>query len=102
MESNIELKLPVKKWNYMHSYSSENYGAHSMAIAMGNLTLFYSYDTVVSFNFKGLKYVSENLWGRTTGKHLNAIGGSKRIKREEFEQLLKKALEEFRWASVLT
>lgn len=44
MKNNI---LAVKKWNY-GNYSSDNYGANSMAIQMGNRTVYYSYDTVIA------------------------------------------------------
>lgn len=40
--------LTVKKWNY-GDYSSANYGTNSIAIQMGQRTVYYSYDTVVSF-----------------------------------------------------
>ena len=96
--------IPGKKWNYMNNrYSSSNYGAHSLAISIGNLELYFSYDTVVAFRYKGKTYVSENCWGATTGKHLNAIEPDKkrRIKREVFKNLLSKALIDFKWSQVL-
>lgn len=63
------------------NYSSDNYGAHAMAVDVGNLTLYFSYKTVVAFSDGYNKtVVSENNWGPTTGKHLNAIddGNKKR------------------------
>lgn len=41
MKSNI---LDVRKWNY-GEYSSDNYGAHSTAISLGDRTLYFSYNT---------------------------------------------------------
>ena len=79
----MENILNVKKWNY-GAYSSENYGANSIAITLGARTVFYSYDTVVSFNGfnsenKYFNCTCENVWGNTTGKHLNWIdGGNKK------------------------
>ena len=59
--------MNIKKWNYMHGYSSSNYGAHSMAIQVGKLTLWFSYDTVVAYGEEGRAIVtSENIWGPTT------------------------------------
>lgn len=83
------------KFNYMN-YSSDNYGAHSIAIKLNNQTFYYSYDTLVAFegyDKKGNYYfcVRENIWGNTTGRHLNAIEPDKsiRINEKEFEKQLK-------------
>lgn len=77
------------------NYSSDNYGAHSLKVSFDTLDLYYSYETVVAFNFKGNFVVSENCWGSTTGKHLNWIdNGDKknRVTREQFENELKEVL----------
>ena len=37
-----------KKYNYMN-YSSDNYGAHSIAIELDNKTFYFSYNTLVAF-----------------------------------------------------
>lgn len=72
-----------------------NYGAHCMRVTIGSLTLYFSYQTVVAFEDNmGLK-VTENLWGPTTGKHLNAIdGGNKaaRLPSAKFTEELEKVL----------
>ena len=76
-------------------YSSSNYGAHSLKVSFDNLDLYYSYETVIAFNFNHNLVVSENCWGSTTGKHLNWIdGGDKknRTPREKFENELKEVL----------
>lgn len=74
-------------------YSSSNYGAHSLKVSFDNLDLYYSYETVVAFNFNHL-VVSENCWGTTTGKHLNWINSDKkeRIPRDQFENQLSEVL----------
>ena len=90
--------LTVEKWNY-GNYSSDNYGANTIAIKMGKRTIYYSYDTVVAFkgeNSKGKAFncVHMNDWGTTTGKHLNWIDGGtkeKRLNDDDFQ----KALQEF-------
>ena len=88
----------VVLWNY-GDYSSDNYGAHSQAVSMGNKTLYFSYNTLVAFkgyNSKG-KYFNccrVNDWGKITGKHLNRIqpDHTKRIERAEFEKMLNEFL----------
>ena len=77
------------KWSYMSS-SNPNYGVNSVAVEFGPMVIYFSYDTVVAFSLPGEGLVvSENLWGPTTGKHINSISGvfaSKRIDRDEFEK----------------
>lgn len=79
-----------KIWNYGR-YSSDNYGAHTLAVQVGDVTMYYSYKTLVAFqdwsNGHGL-IVSQNIWGTTTGKHLNWIDeGNKghRLPPEQFQ-----------------
>ena len=65
----------VRIRNYM-DYSSDNYGAHSLEVHISSLTLWFSYKTIVGFEDRGKVYqeaYSENVWGPTTGKHLNAL-----------------------------
>ena len=67
--------LNIKKWNY-GNYSSNNYGAHSLAFQLGAVTVYFSYETPVAFEAPGHGLVvRENDWGNTTGKHLNWIDG---------------------------
>jgi len=57
-----------------------------------NLKVYYSYTTPVALEIDGQLKVSENQWSVTTARHLTWIdGGNKkaRLKREEFNQLLK-------------
>lgn len=82
-------------------YSSDNYGAHTLRVDVGELTLWFSYQTVVAFRTWGKKMrVSKNLWGPTTGKHLSWIDGGdqwakkERLEREEFEKQLAETLKE--------
>jgi len=79
------------------NYSSDNYAAHCLRLTLGDLTLYFSYRTVVAFEEGFKMYVSENCWGPTTGKHLKWIDdGCKksRLKRDKFEELLEKVLME--------
>ena len=77
-------------------YSSGNYGVNSLRVDVGNVTLYFSYKTVVAFRAPGYSLtVSENIWGPTTGKHLNWIDdGDKgsRLPRDKFEDVLRAAL----------
>jgi hypothetical protein len=59
-----------------------------------NLTIYFSYETPIAFTSKNGLVVSENIWGTTTGKHLNMINDNKsiRINRTNFETLLNETL----------
>lgn len=84
----------VRKWSYGH-YESDNYGGHSMAVQIGNLTLYFSYDTVVAFQEEGhCLRVCENVWSVTTGKHLGWLQPDKkqRIPFDQFKTDLEHAL----------
>ena len=57
-----------------------------------NLKVYYSYSTPIALEIDGVLKVSQNQWSITTAKHLSWIdNGNKkdRLKREEFNQLLK-------------
>ena len=87
--------MDISKRNY-GQYSSSNYGAHSIQTRIGNVTLWFSYNTVVAFSDGYGRKVCENVWGAITGKHLDWIdGGNKksRISSEEFDKQLKWMLE---------
>jgi len=80
----------VTKSNY-GDYSSSNYGSHTQRIEVGNLTLWFSYDTVIAFRTPNAGFfIHENVWGPTTGKHLNWIDPNKkrRLKAEDFDSRL--------------
>ena len=62
-------------------------------INIGNITLYFSYETIIAFATpeSGL-IVSKNEWGTTTGKHLNYIcpDHKKRVEFQEFSELFDK------------
>ena len=62
--------------------------ANFTVVTVGSLELAFSYRTVVGFRdgFEGW-ILSENLWGPTTGRHLNALPGE-RISRGDFDAKL--------------
>ena len=73
------------------NYSSDNYGAHTLQFFMPGMTIWFSYQTVVAFWTPDTgKVISENVWGVTTGKHLNWIDRdhSKRLPYDQFTALL--------------
>jgi len=79
------------------NYSSNNYGS-CRGVEIGNLTLYFSYDTVIAFNSpKTGLVIRENDWSTTTGKHLNAINDNKKIRidGEKFQEQLDKLLESY-------
>jgi hypothetical protein len=59
---------------------------------MGDIDIYFSYQTPVAIrSSKHGLVVRENIWGPTTGKHLNAIDGGNtedRVCAEYFEKLL--------------
>ncbi len=79
------------------SYSSNNYGVHTLCFtdAKGN-EFYFSYETLVAFKHKGILYVRENIWGTTTGKHLNWIDGGCKEDRLSHDEFIKKYNECFK------
>lgn len=64
-------------------------------VNIGTVMVWFSYDTPIAFRVYGQpRVVRENIWGPTTGKHLNAIdGGTKtakaeRVSSDEFNRAL--------------
>jgi hypothetical protein len=90
----MENILTAKKWNYGR-YSSDNYGVNSMAFQLGARTVYYSYNTVISFcgynsNGEYFDCTCENVWGPTTGKHLNWIDGGNKKGRLDYTEFKKR------------
>ncbi len=79
----------IEIWNYGNNTSS-----NTKAVRMGALTLYWSYKTIVAFAVSGRIVVCENVWSRTTGKHLNFIDSNKanRLPVGEFNELLDRVL----------
>ena len=65
----------------------------SIQIQVNGCRFYFSYATLVAFEYKGKLVVHENVWSNTTGKHLNSIdGGDKknRLSAEKFVEELSK------------
>ena len=76
-------------------YSSDNYGVNTLQFIMPGITIYFSYQTVVAYYTPADgRVVSENIWGTTTGKHLNWIDPDHSIRtpRLMFEAKLEAAL----------
>lgn len=76
-------------------YESNNYGAHTLKVDLGEIQFYYSYETIVAYcDGKDGLVCSENVWGTTTGKHLNWIQSHKnrRINNTEFQEMLRRAI----------
>ncbi len=80
--------MNVHKRCYRHRRSGVD-DPQAVRIDIGGLTLWFSYHTLVAFCMAGRPpVVHQNVWGPTTGKHLNIIdGGDKdsRVSKDEFD-----------------
>ena len=88
--------MKVRFRNY-GDYSSDNYGAHTLCFtdAQGN-EFYYSYKTLIAFETRNTGLViQKNVWGPTTGKHLNWIDGGREEDRVDSESFSKKYKEAF-------
>lgn len=61
-------------------------------VSIGDLTLFYSFNTIVGFNYKGELTLVENIYSRTTSRDLNLIDRGNRVSLEVFKIRLRKLL----------
>lgn len=65
--------------------------ANCVEITVGNVDFLFSYETCVGFHTNQTgKVVSENVWGPTTGKHINSWQPDKKLRldRDDFERKL--------------
>jgi len=81
-------------------HSASNYGAYTLRVDLGPLTVWFSYKTLVAFRAPGTPMiVRQNDWGATTGKHLKWINGETsktdtiQVSGEQFEDLWAKHVE---------
>lgn len=72
----------------------ENITTNLTCVIVGNIVLYFSYKTPIAFIKDQELVCSENVWSRTTGKHLNKIMRDKktRINHEEFVEQLQTLL----------
>ena len=75
--------------NQPQLYPNYGFKRNFTYLIIGPLDLWYSYKTVIAFRTPATGLVvSENLWGPTTGKHINAISRDQRTPRTEFQARL--------------
>lgn len=93
----VIIKAELPKFRF-YGPGADSFNGRAVEFTIGPLSIYYSYDTIVAFNYNGKSLtVSKNQWSVTTGKHLNAIdGGNKkqRLPRNEFEARLQAVLAE--------
>tara|TARA_B100000029_G_scaffold342354_1_gene334723 strand:+ start:381 stop:707 length:327 start_codon:yes stop_codon:yes gene_type:complete len=74
------------------NYSSSNYGINALVFTdVNRIEYYFSYNTLVAFKHPTSDLViRQNIWGNTTGKHLNWIDEdkSKRVDTETFFEKL--------------
>lgn len=62
-------------------------------VVIGDLTLYFSYETIVAYEYNGNLHVRQNDWSTTTGKFLNTLATkSNRIEGTLFESQLNDVL----------
>ena len=73
----------------------EKLGPNLTRVLFNDVIVWFSYETPIAFKVDGQpRVVRENMWGPTTGKHLNlADGGTKeakahRVSSDEFDRAL--------------
>ena len=58
-----------------------------VCVTSKDVDVYFSYAVCIAFRVDGRLYMSENVWSRTTGKHLNMISpDATRMPYAEFEQ----------------
>ena len=66
--------VPVPEWEYYYQGRSGADRPNGLRFIVGARSFWFSYQTLVAFySPKTGRVVHENVWSRTTGKHLNAI-----------------------------
>jgi hypothetical protein len=72
-------------------FALESVGPNCQKITLGSLVMGFSYETIVMFSTPATgTVVCENIWSRTTGKHINMLAGAQtsRTPYDEFARLL--------------
>ena len=89
----------VELFNYgEYTRANGNTVAVRLRSDRGDLVIYFSYQTAVAVQHKGKTTVRENIWGTTTGKHLNWIDNGKHAERVDtatFDTALFNALARF-------
>lgn len=67
---------------------------NTVYVKINNLKIYFSYEDIIAFSSNGILYVSENIWSKTTGKHINYIEPRRknRLPYDIFKEKLREAL----------
>lgn len=74
-------------------------GPNFYRVDLGRLIVWFSYETPIAFQVGGKRFISENVWTKTTGKHLNKLDDgtvsakSLRLSHDTFADSLRKILD---------
>lgn len=86
-----------EKVKIQYYYKGENNKplVNAVAVILYDKVLYFSYETLIAFEIGGRLIISENIWGNTTGKHLNAIDPNKkrRLSHDKFLEAVEKQLQ---------
>lgn len=63
-------------------------GNNTTEITVNGVTLYFSYNTLIGFRKGSFLCIRENERKNTTGKHMNAIPGSDKVKRTKKEEFM--------------
>jgi hypothetical protein len=89
-------RISLPTWE---TYCDNTTAANALVFDLGELRVWFSYKTPVAFLVGSTRWVRQNRWGPTTGKHINAIDGgdrqakAARIPTHQFECMLDRVLD---------
>ncbi len=65
-------------------------------ITLGELSLCFSYQTLIGCSYDGLTYRVPNIWGPTSGRHFNQLGlkGAQVMQTKELNKFVEQAIYE--------
>lgn len=75
-------------------YKPGTYTGQAYSVYVGNCILYFSYNTLIGFSDNQCNLRRSNIWGPTTGKHMNYLGIKefKEISEDELEHYVHAAL----------
>jgi hypothetical protein len=62
------------KANQINIKKASNRNTQLYEVRIGQVSLFFSYETCIAFQYPKGAYMSENVWSVTTGRHMNELG----------------------------
>ena len=77
--------MSMIKLSYYGKNKSDKFNGRSVKLILGDIILYFSFDTIVAFEYDGELYCSKNKWSNTSGRHLNLIQPDKKKRIHHFE-----------------